>query len=39
MLLGKKCMPIPKRIANEISTKYLTYFFTTNSVFIDAASI
>jgi hypothetical protein len=28
MLVGKECMPIPKRIANEISTKYLTYFFT-----------
>jgi hypothetical protein len=34
MFVGKECMPIPKRIANEISTKYLTYFFTRICLFM-----
>jgi hypothetical protein len=33
MLLSKKSTPIPKRIAKEISTRYLTYFRTTNSLY------
>ena len=38
MLLLKKRMPKPKRIANEVSTRYLKYFFTTNSVFFPGFS-